>query len=311
MAVHKAFRVPEEDADHRLDLWLIAKLGDATLTRSRLQALIRAGAVSVNGAKARAGLRLRPQDAIEIELPDAAPNETIVPEEFGLPVLYEDDFLIAIDKPSGVVVYPAVGHAHGTVVNQLVSHCALARFGEPRRPGIVHRLDEGTSGVLVVAKRDEAYLHLVEQFQRREIEKIYLALVHGRVSEDEGRIEGSIGRDPVKRQRMKILPQGKPAITEFRVLKRFSEATLLEVRPLTGRTHQIRVHLSAIGHPVLGDELYGRRRTTAPRRLMLHAWRMRLAHPITRERLELVAPLPPEFASLVQGDEDILPHRRV
>ncbi len=300
------FRVPEDGAKTRLDRWLLAQVNDPALTRSRLQTLVKAGAVLLNGQPARAGLRVRPNDLIELNLPETAPTKIVEPEPFALPVLYEDEHLIAVDKPSGMVVYPAAGHPRGTVINQLVSHCALASFGAPHRPGIVHRLDEGTSGVLIVAKTDLAYLGLIEQFKRRTIEKMYLALVHGRVREDEGQIEGPIGRDPVRRQRMRILPTGKPAITEFRVRERFSRTTLLEVRPLTGRTHQIRVHLMAIGHAVVGDELYGSQ-DGAPR-LMLHAWQMKLAHPKTGERLELVAPLPREFVTLhlSHSDSDII-----
>jgi len=305
------FRVPEDGAKTRLDLWLLAHVNDPALTRSRVQTLVKAGAVLLNGQPARAGLRVRPHDLIELNLPETAPTQIVEPEPFALPVIYEDEHLIAIDKPSGMVVYPAAGHPHGTVINQLVSHCALASFGAPRRPGIVHRLDEGTSGVLIVAKTDVAYLRLIKQFKGRTIEKIYLALVHGRVREDEGRIEGPIGRDPARRQRMRILPTGKPAITEFFVRERFPRTTLLEVRPLTGRTHQIRVHLSAIGHAVLGDELYSPQ-NQGPR-LMLHAWQMKLTHPITGERLELVAPLPREFVTLqlAHSDKDIIAQRGV
>lgn len=309
MPVRQVFRVSEDGVCQRLDRWLVAQLSDPTLTRSRLQALLKAGAVSLNGHPARAGLRLRPGDLIEIELPDRE-TAAIEPEEFTLSVLYEDEHIIAIDKPSGMVVYPAAGHPRGTVINQLISHCALASFGAPRRPGIVHRLDEGTSGVLVVAKSDTAYLKFIEQFKSRAIEKVYIALVRGRVAEDEGRIEGPIGRDPARRQRMRILPRGKPAVTEFRVLQRFAQTTLLEVRPLTGRTHQIRVHLSAIGHTVMGDELYG---SSCSGRLMLHAWQLKLSHPVTGVRLEILAPLPVEFASLnaSQSDKDIITQRNV
>ncbi len=307
--MRQVFSVPEDEAGQRLDRWLSLKLNDPTLTRSRVQELIRAGAVQLNGQPARAGLRLRPNDFITVELPESAPAESLEPEPFTLPVLYEDEHIIAIDKPSGMVVYPAAGHPHGTVINQLVSHCSLASFGAPLRPGIVHRLDEGTSGVLIVAKTDLAYLKLVEQFKHREIEKRYLALVRGRIAEDEGRIEGPIGRDPAQRQRMRILPQGKPAITEFRVLRRFEDTTLLEIHPLTGRTHQIRVHLSAIGHPVVGDAVYGSSRSES--RLMLHAWRMKLTHPITGERLELVAPLPPEFLQVLEGNDNIIAQRSI
>ena len=315
--MRRVLTVSEDEAGARLDQWLLARLSEPTLTRSRLQKLIRSGAVQLNGQPARPGLRLRPHDIVTVELPENAPEETLAPEPFTLPILYEDEHIIAIDKPAGMVVYPAAGHPRGTVLNQLISHCALASFGAPQRPGVVHRLDEGTSGVLVLAKTDRAYLKLVEQFKNRQIEKIYLAVVHGRIAEDEGRIEGPIGRDPAHRQRMRILPHGKPAITEFRVLKRFDEVTVLEVRPLTGRTHQIRVHLSAIGHPVVGDDLYqaspgpyafASRRLAKMniKRSLLHAWQMKLAHPITGERLELVAPIPAEFLPLLQGYDDIL-----
>jgi 23S rRNA pseudouridine1911/1915/1917 synthase len=309
--MRRVFEVSEDEAGARLDRWLLARLSEPTLTRSRLQKLIRSGAVQLNGQVARPGLRLRPHDLVTIELPDNVQEETLEPEPFTLPILYEDEHIIAVDKPAGMVVYPAPGHPRGTVLNQVISHCALASFGAPARPGVVHRLDEGTSGVLVLAKTDLAYLKLVEQFKNRQIEKIYLAVVHGAIAEDEGRIEGPIGRDPAHRQRMRIVSGGKPAITEFRVLKRFDEVTVLEVRPLTGRTHQIRVHLSAIGHPVVGDDLYQASPgpcAFASQRLMLHAWQLTLAHPITGERLELVASIPAEFLELLQGDHDVIPH---
>lgn len=308
--MRRVFSVSEDEAGQRLDRWLLARLGDPTLTRSCLQELIRAGAVQLHGQRARPGLRLRPYDLVAIELPESVPSASLELEPFTIPVLYEDEYIIALNKPSGMVVYPAAGHPRGTVINQLVSHCSLASFGAPLRPGIVHRLDEGTSGVLIVAKSDLAYLKLVEQFKGREIDKRYLALVHGRIAEDEGRIEGPIGRDPSHRQRMRILPQGKPAITEFRVLKRFERSTLVEIQPLTGRTHQIRVHLSAIGHPVVGDDVYGSR-FVGEDRLMLHAWQMKLAHPITGECLELVAPLPRELLQLLESDGDIITQGRV
>lgn len=298
MSERRILRVSEDGARERLDRWLTAQLGDPSLTRSRLQVLLKAGAVRVNGQRARAAARLQPNDCVEIEIP-RAPSESPAAEPLTLAVLYEDDHLMAIDKPSGMVVYPAAGHPRGTVINQLVGHCTLASFGAPQRPGIVHRLDAGTSGVLLVAKSDRAYLNVMEQFKRRSVEKTYLALVQGRVAADEGRIEGPIGRDPAQRQRMKILATGKPAVTEFRVLRRLAKTTLLEVRLLTGRTHQIRVHLSAIGHPVVGDAVYGAaQKEQGPERLMLHAWQLNLIHPVTMARLELTAPIPPEFASL-------------
>ncbi len=291
----RTFYVSAPSAGERLDRWLAAQC--AGLTRSQIQALCAAGAVYVNQRAARAATRLRPNDCVQLTLPeDLCQAKPLVAEPFTLSVLYEDAYILALDKPAGLVVHPGAGHHQGTVVHQLLARTVLSGLGGADRPGIVHRLDEGTSGVLLIAKTDEAHQRLVQQFQERAIEKIYLALVEGVVDEDEGRIEGPLGRDPAHRQRMRIISGGKFALTEFRVLKRFSKSSLLEVRPLTGRTHQIRVHLRAISHPVVGDALYGKKR--GAERLMLHAWQMKLAHPITGERLHLVAPLPEEFARL-------------
>lgn len=299
------FYLSAAGADERLDRWLTARCAAAglkKLTRSQIQALCAAGAVRVNDRRVRAATVLRQGDSVKLTVPDDLlrrnEEEQLVAEPFRLSVLYEDEALLALDKPAGMVVHPAAGHLQGTVVHQLLARGPLSTLGGAERPGIVHRLDEGTSGVLVIAKTDEAHQDLIEQFKKRSIEKIYMALVHGVVSEDEGRIEGPIGRDRANRQRMRIISSGRPAITEFRVLKRFTEQTLLEVRPRTGRTHQIRVHLRAIGHPVVGDALYGKRKEQGTTRMMLHAWQLKLSHPITRESLHLMAPLPEEFARL-------------
>lgn len=298
----RIFYVSEAGAGERLDRWLAAQCASAglpELTRSQIQAFCAEKAVQINDQTARASARLRPNDCVKITLPNdlsRKKEKLLVSEPFMLSVIYEDENLLAIDKPAGMVVHPGAGHHQGTVVHQLLARAALSGLGGADRPGIVHRLDAGTSGVLLIAKTDEAYQRLVKQFQERAMEKIYLALVDGVLDEDEGRIEGPIGRDPAHRQRMRIISSGKPAITEFRALKRFIKSSLLEVRPLTGRTHQIRVHLRAISHPVVGDALYGKQRGAG--RMMLHAWQMKLAHPITRERLHLLAPLPEEFARL-------------
>lgn len=294
-----SFRVAAAEAGERLDRWLATRCAAEGVTRSRIQSFLRLGAVRVNGQLVRAATRLKPNDSVELEIPDVAEKQDLVAEPFTLAVLYEDEQLIAIDKPAGMVVHPGAGRAEKTVVHQLLARCPLSSLGGSDRPGIVHRLDEGTSGVLLIAKTDEAYRRLVQQFQAREIEKIYLALVEGVVAEDEGRIEGALGRDPAHRQRMRIIATGKPAITEFRVLQRFTGNTLLEVRPLTGRTHQIRVHLKAIGHAVAGETVYGKSREIGHKRMMLHAWQLRLTHPITVEKLHLVSPLPEEFARLL------------
>ncbi|MDW8140767.1 MAG: RluA family pseudouridine synthase [Candidatus Bipolaricaulota bacterium] len=320
----RIFYVSPEGAGERLDRWLAAqcaRTGLEQLTRSQIQALCAAGAVRVNNRTVRAAAVLHPGDCVEITVPDdllQKPEAKIAPEPFTLSILYEDAALLVIDKPAGMVVHPAAGHLKGTVVHQLLARGPLSTVGGAERPGIVHRLDEGTSGVLVIAKTDEAHRNLIEQFKNRAVEKIYIALVHGVVTEDEGRIEGPIGRDPADRQRMRILPSGKPAITEFRVLKRFSQETLLEVRPLTGRMHQIRVHLRAIGHPVVGDALYGSKKpkeSAGTGRMMLHAWQIALAHPITQEPLRVIAPWPPEFASLssdlLESDPTVIEQREI
>ena len=236
---------------------------------------------------------------MEIELALEPPPPLLPrPEAIPLAIIYEDADLIAIDKPPGMVTHPAPGYPRGTVVNALLHHCRgeLAETGDPLRPGIVHRLDKETSGVLVAAKSELAYRSLVEQFKQGRVRKRYLALVHGLIAEDEGLIELPLARDP-RGERMRVAHDGKPAVTEFTVLRRFSSKTLIEARPRTGRMHQIRVHLSYIGHPVIGDPRYGHHDTG--KRMMLHAWELELEHPRGKERLRLIAPPPPEFARLM------------
>lgn len=295
MPTVKNFTIGEEDAGSRLDRWLAGELKNS---RTRIQAWIEEAHVLVNGSTTRASYILVPGDAIQVETPDPV-SETVTPETIPLDILYEDDALIAVDKPAGMVVYPAAGHAHGTLINGLLAHCRLATVGAPRRPGVVHRLDAGTSGVIVVAKTDSAYHHFVNQFKKGEVSKKYLALVQGRIAEDEGLIDAPLGRDPRDYQRMKVTSKaGKPALTEFNVLKKFKTQTLVEAFPKTGRTHQIRVHLAAIGHAIVGDEKYGREPVTGIR-LYLHAWELKIWHPESEKRLHLKAPLPPEFTKLL------------
>lgn len=290
----KTWIVPSESAGQRLDRWLRSQLKE--LSRSRIQKLIREGHVLVAGQQAKPSTPLIEGARVEVHILPEEPR-SLQPEEMALSILYEDEDLVVLNKPSGVVVYPAAGNRRGTLVQGLVGGRQLAGVGAPERPGVVHRLDKETSGVIVFAKSDGAYYHLIEQFKGRHIQKTYLAVVHGRVEEDEGRIEAPIGRDAHHRQRMAVRERGgRPAITEFRVLKRLKDTTLLRVSPHTGRTHQIRVHLTAIGHPIVGDSLYGRKnRSKSAARLMLHAWQLSLTHPQTGQRLEFSAPPPPEF----------------
>lgn len=260
------FTADTSDAGKRLDLLLHERLPEHS--RSRIQQWIKAGRVLANGAAARSSYLVRPGDAIEAEPAEAPPLHASA-EDIPLQVLYEDADIVAIDKPAGMVVHAGAGVHAGTVVNALLHRFeTLSGVGGAIRPGIVHRLDRYTSGVLLAAKNDAAHRNLAAQFAGREIEKTYLALVHGKVARDAGRIERPIARDPVRRTRMTVrLNRGRAAWSEYRVLRRFEKFTLLEVRIGTGRTHQIRVHLSSIGHAVAGDTLYGRRRARPECRL--------------------------------------------
>ena len=292
------FLVNAADAGKRLDLLLHEQMPD--VSRSRIQDWIRAGRVQVNATATRASYQVRAGDRITAE-PAAPPPLHAVPEEIPLTVLYEDADLVAIDKPAGMVVHAGAGVHSGTLVNALLHRFeALSGVGGALRPGIVHRLDRFTSGVLLVAKNDVAHQRLAAQFSGREVEKVYLALVHGAVRQDHGRIERPITRDPVHRTRMTArLDAGRAAWSEYRVLRRCGPFTLLEVRIGTGRTHQIRVHLSSIGHPVVGDTLYGApaRIEGAPPlgRYFLHAHRIRFRHPLSGAEMTLVSPLPAEL----------------
>jgi 23S rRNA pseudouridine1911/1915/1917 synthase len=288
----EVFTVPEDDEGERLDRWLAQRTGRS---RAEIQRLIEQGQILVNGRAVKASRLLRPGDRVAVELPPPEPS-TPQPEPLPLKIIHEDEDLIVVEKPAGLVTHPGPGHPTGTLVNGLLYHCRLAETGDRLRPGIVHRLDRETSGVLVAAKTKEAYLSLVEQFKRGEVGKRYLALVHGLIEEDEGLIELPLGRDPLHRERVQVRADGNRAITEFSVLRRFEDQdrTLVEARPRTGRMHQIRVHLSYIGHPVVGDPKYGPRYDKAER-MMLHAFELTIWHPRSGRRLRFTAPPPEEF----------------
>jgi len=291
------FTVSAEQAGRRLDLVIHEHFPDTS--RSRLQDWIKRGRVLVNGATSRASHTLREGDRVEVEPADLAPLRA-EPEPIPLRILYEDQDLVAIDKPAGMVVHAGAGVHSGTLVNALLARFqALSALGGELRPGIVHRLDRFTSGVILVARHDTAHRAMAALFAGRRVEKTYLALVDGSVKADSGRIEKPIARDPRHRTRMTArLDRGRAAITEYRVLRRFAQFTLLEVRIGTGRTHQIRVHLASIGHPVAGDRLYGAAagETGAPRgRFFLHAHRIRFEHPMTNQTLEIESPLPDDL----------------
>ncbi len=294
--------VPPAAAGIRLDVWLARRLPD--LSRSRIQALIRAGHITLNGQTFKEHRKTRAGDAIRVLVPppaDAVPR----PEPIPLELLYEDADLIVVNKPAGLVVHPAAGHPSGTLVNALLQHCPdLAGIGGERRPGIVHRLDKDTSGALVAAKNERALAGLAAQFKARQVEKHYLALVWGQPKPSAGAIETLIGRHVRDRKRMSATPRrGRPALTQYATLETFEGLALLRVHIVTGRTHQIRVHLAHRGHPVVGDRQYGPRApqelpAPAPRQ-MLHAAELVLTHPATGQRLSLTAPLPADMQALL------------
>ena len=293
------FVVSKEDAKLRLDRVLAKQLPE--YSRSRLQQLIRGGFVRLNGAITRPRQPVRSGDEIELTEPPLEKIEN-QPEPIPLDVLFEDNDLIVINKPAGLVVHPGAGHQQHTLVNALLSHCTtLSGIGGKERPGIVHRLDKETSGCLVVAKNDATHRNLSKQFAERTIEKIYIALVAGKLRKQTGAIEEKIRRHPVHRQRMTVTSlRGRAARTEYRVLRSGDQASLIECRLHSGRTHQIRVHLHHIGHPVLGDKVYAARLAKEFPRQMLHAWKIGFRHPRTSEWTNFEAPMPDDLATALE-----------
>ena len=291
--------MPENEAKIRLDRFLANKLPE--YSRSRLQQLVRTGFVRLNGATTRPRHLVRSGDKIELT---EAPLEKIdnQPEPIPLEVLFEDKDIIVINKPPGLVVHPGAGHRQHTLVNALLSHCpTLSGIGGKERPGIIHRLDKETSGCLVAAKNDGAHRELSRQFAERRVEKIYLALVAGKLGKDAGVIEEKIGRHPVHRQRMSVAAaRGRPAKTDYRVICSGDQASLVECRLYSGRTHQIRVHLHHLGHPVLGDKVYAAHLAKNFPRHMLHAWKLGFRHPRSGESKSFEASLPDDFTTAMK-----------
>lgn len=292
--------VSRERAGLRLDRFLALELSD--FSRSRLQALIEKGFVRLNAGTPRVRDLVRTDDVVQLEVPAPEKIEAEA-EEIALQILFEDDDLLVINKLAGMVVHPGAGNQEHTLVNALLHHCtALSGIGGKERPGIVHRLDKETSGCLVVAKTDNTHRELSRQFAARTVKKTYLALVAGRLRAGTGRIDAPIGRHPVHRQRMSIAKnaRGRSALTEYRVVKSDAEMSLVECELHSGRTHQIRVHLHHLGHPILGDKLYAPKLAKAFPRQMLHAWRLGFTHPKSNEWLQFEAPLPGDFNEALQ-----------
>ena len=305
-----SFLVHSQDSSKRLDVFLSQK--DPALSRSQIKKLIETGKVQIEGRKAKAGLRLRENEVVTLTIPEPRRLEAEA-EAIPLKVLYEDRHLIVVDKPAGLVVHPAAGNYSGTLVNALLHRCPdLAGIGGVLRPGIVHRLDKDTSGVLVVAKDDMAHRSLSDQFRKHTAERNYVGIVFGQLSE-EGQVDTPVGRHPTHRKKMSARPRkGREARTYWRVLERFRSFNLAEFRLQTGRTHQVRVHLSSIGHPILGDPLYGGRKRLASveplplrqglqrlKRQALHAASLGFVHPLTGDVLKFSSPLPEDIQEAI------------
>lgn len=291
-----------EQSNQRLDKFLVSCLPD--FSRSRLQSLIQNGFVLVDGkAATKAGTGLKTGQNVEIIIPAPVPVD-LLPEEIPLDIIFENDDLIIINKPAGMVVHPAAGHSTGTMVHAVLAHVKnLEGIGGEQRPGVVHRLDKDTSGLIVIAKNDRTLHWLQEQFKSRRVKKTYVALVDRQPPTPQGRIEAPIGRDSVRRKQMAIqtLAKGREAVTEYKTLERFEKHTLLEVHPLTGRTHQIRLHLAFIGCPIVGDKVYGNRKVSiiVPRQF-LHAARLEIIFPGEKVAKKFEANLPDELTKILK-----------
>lgn len=289
--------VYQSEQAERLDKYLVNRLPD--LSRSRLQGLIRDGFVRVDGVEVtKAGFSLEGRQEIEVRLPPPVPSD-LIPEDIPLQVVFENEDLMVINKPAGMVVHPAAGHDSGTLVHAALAHAPeLEGVGGEQRPGVVHRLDKETSGLILLAKNDRAHRWLQDQFRLRKVQKIYLALVDGAPPTPSGRVEAPVGRDPSHRKQMAIVPlaRGREAVSEYHTLEKFPNHTLLEIHPYTGRTHQIRLHMAFLGCPITGDSLYGHRHPTIEiKRHFLHAHRLTLTLPGEKQPRTFEAPLPPEL----------------
>jgi len=293
----------EQDGSQRLDKFLVSQLPE--YSRSRLQSFIKTGCVDVDGITiTKSGHKVEREDEIEVRIPPPQPT-TLIPEEIPLEIVFENDDLIAVNKPAGMVVHPSAGHQSGTLVHAALAHAGdIEGVGGIQRPGIVHRLDKDTSGIIVLAKNDAAHQWLQEEFRSRRVEKTYLALVDGAPPTVRGRVEAAIGRDPVDRKRMAVVPPGKgrSAVSEYSTLSKYDHHTLLEVHPVTGRTHQIRLHMAFLGCPIVSDRIYGRRQPSLDLgRQFLHAARLKIRLPGESDFVEFEAPLPDDLSNILES----------
>lgn len=289
--------VPVEKDGERIDKIVVAI--DDEWSRTLVQNWIKQGLVTVNGKQVKANYKCSTGERIDITIPDPEPID-VVPEKMDLDIYFEDEDVIVINKPRGMVVHPAPGHERGTLVNGILAHCTnLSGINGKIRPGIVHRIDKDTTGLLMIAKNDHAHEKLAEQLQNKTVKRVYQAIVHGVIGENHGMIDAPIGRDPNNRKKMTVTEKGKHAVTHFRVLERFQDYTFVECRLETGRTHQIRVHMKFIGYPIVGDPVYGPKKTLKIAGQALHAGILGFYHPRTGEYLEFQAPPPDDFQQIV------------
>ena len=301
--VENTGELSQNNVNQRLDIWLSDQIPD--LSRSRVQTLISQGNVKVNDETCTSKkISVKIGDRIHLTLPETQPT-TLQPQEIPLDILYEDDSLIIINKPAGLVVHPAAGHPDGTLVNALLAHCPLAAIGGVQRPGIVHRLDKDTTGAIAIAKTDIAHQHLQAQLKTKTARREYLGIVYGIPNAEIGTIDLPIGRHPTDRRKMGIVPVekgGRDAITHWQIKERIGNYSLIHYQLETGRTHQIRVHTAEIKHPIIGDPMYSSNRSIGVNLTgqALHAWRLQLEHPISGELIEAIAPLPDQFNTLLR-----------
>ena len=291
----EVFIVTAEEAGQRLDGFLAEAMEE--LSRSRIQNLCEAGLITVNAKTAKKNQKLKAGDVVEVEIPAPAPTE-IVPQDIPLDIVYEDDSVLVINKPKGMVVHPAPGHPDGTVVNAVMFHCGerLSGIGGELRPGIVHRIDKDTSGLLMIAKNDKAHAALSAQLKDKSLSRVYEAIVLGNLKEEKGTVDAPIGRSLRDRKKMAVIEGGRPAVTHYETVARYNGYCHVRCHLETGRTHQIRVHMASIGHPLAGDEVYGRgREKTGLEGQCLHAGRLRFIHPDTGEAMECTCALPDYF----------------
>jgi len=306
---NSGFSIIADEEGKRLDVFLSDKL---SLTRTKVKNMIEGGHVRLGGKVPKPSVKLKKGTVLEGEIPPEEPL-SLAPEAIPLDILYEDEYILAVNKPEGMVVHPSFGHREGTLVNAVLAYLGEEKLkgsadtaeAPNQRPGIVHRLDKGTTGVILIAKDTKTQEMLSALFKDREVRKTYRAVVEGAIKKGEGTIEGRIGRHPVERKKMAVVKEkGREAVTGYKVIKRMKEFTYVEAYPKTGRTHQIRVHLAHIGHPIVGDETYGRKARKMAGRPLLHAYMINFSHPVKGEAVSIAAPVPADMDDFVAAHEE-------